>query len=552
MNLPSAAAPRSPEARQGTERRQRGTLLLLAAACGATRLLAIARSPWDWDELLFCHALRDYDVAQHHPHPPGFPLFIGLAKLVRLAVDSDFRALQAIAVAASLLVFPAVYLFARSIGVPFRTAAIAGVLCAHFPTVWVFGGTAFSDVPSMVLVTFSAALFLRDRYWLGTLLLALAIGIRPQNLLIGLVPGAIATRRRRPREIVAALLLGIVVVAAVYGAAMHATGVERFRDAFRTQSAYVLHNDSFLNPERPSLISLLERFFLKPYGPTHISIVVSLFVAIALFARGRAVLLALATFGPFAIFAWLMLDRFQVTRYAIAYAPMLAVLAAIGIATVAKHYEALVAGALALFLILWTVPALTRVRTRLSPAVAAIEQLRRAKPQSLFVGHSMTVFVDYYLPGMRYQRVIDSRGLPVRWSGEPWLLADTTSRHDDHGRLWSILRRQYFAAELAPVRELPRFAAGWNEERVMRTSSTTILPKRTGEQLLRLDLHTPPGVEATLTVTMNGRVLDRIALDGRTFLNRDYRVEGGETNVLQLAVTPPCDIRLEALSWGPV
>lgn len=535
-----------------TPPRQRTILLCVAAVCAATRFLAVARSPWDWDELLFCHALRDYDVARHHPHPPGFPLFIGLAKLVRLFVDSDFRALQAIAVVASLLVFPAVYYFARTIGLRFETAVSAGVLCAFFPTVWFFGGTAFTDVPSMVLVTFAAALFLRNRYWSGTVLLALAIGIRPQNLLIGLVPGLLATRKRKWWEVLLALLLGIVIVAAIYGAAMQATGVERFREAFRAQSDYVLHNDSFLNPERPALFNLIERFFLKPYGPTYLSILLSILMVIGLFARSRPGLVAMATFGPFALFAWLMLDRFQVTRYAIAYAPMLAVLAAIGIATVARKYEPAVSAAVALVLIVWTVPALTRVRTQLSPAVAAIEELRRTKPPSLFVGHSMMVFVDYYLPGTKYERVIDFRGLPVRWEGEPWLLADTTSRLKEHDRLWSILRRQYFAAQLAPVRDLPRFADGWDEQRVMRSRSTTILPKRSGEQLLRLDLHTPAGVRATLTVTLNGRRLDTIALDGGTFLNRDYRVQPAERNVLELIVTPACDIRLEALSWGPV
>jgi hypothetical protein len=552
---------------------QRATLLLVAVAVAATRVLAIARSPWDWDELLFCHALRDYDVARHHPHPPGFPLFIGAAKLVRLFIDSDFRALQTITVVASLLVFPAVYCFARVIGVQFATAVSAGVLCALFPTVWFFGGTAFTDVPSMVLVTFAAALLWRSesrsRLWLGVVLLALSIGVRPQNVLMGVMPVLAAFRTRdheqpahhpkRPTPkaqrlgMAGALLVGAVIVAIIYGAAMHATGADAFRSAFRAQSDYVLHNDSFLNPERPSLFNLLERFFLKPYGPTHISIVLSLFVVIALFARGRPALLAMATFGPFALFAWLMLDRFQVTRYAIAYAPMLAILAAIGIATVAGRYAPFLAGAVALVLMIWTMPALTQVRTELSPAVAAIEQLRRTRPPSLFVGHSMTAFVDYYLPGAKYERVIDFRGVPVRWTGQPWLLADTTHLLQHHDRLWSILRRQYFAATLAPVRDLPRFTEGWTAERVMHTESTLLLPPRTGAQLLRLDLHTPPDANATLTITLNGKTLDTIPL------NRDYRIPPpppppapAPPTTLHLTVTPPSPIRLEAISWGPV
>jgi hypothetical protein len=35
-------------------------------------------------------------------------------------------------------------------------------------------------------------------------------------------------------------------------------------------------------------------------------------------------------------------------------------------------------------------------------------------------------------------------------------------------------------------------------------------------------------------------------------VNRDYRVEPSAMNVLEMNVTPSCDIRLEAISWGPV
>src|SRR5689334_23772867 len=71
-------------------------LAALTALVALTRLLARSHSIWDWDEALFCLALRDYNVVLHHPHPPGFPLFIGVAKLVRLVVRDDFRALQAV------------------------------------------------------------------------------------------------------------------------------------------------------------------------------------------------------------------------------------------------------------------------------------------------------------------------------------------------------------------------------------------------------------------------------------------------------------------------
>src|SRR5207302_6709627 len=141
--------------------RQRLTFGIVALVCAATRFLAVAKTFWDWDEALFCLGMRAYDVTSHHPHPPGFPVYIGAAKLVRLVVHDDFRSLQAINLIAGMLVFPAVFMLARELRFRFTTAAIAGTLCAFLPNVWFFGGTAFSDVPSIVLIVYAAAFLFR-------------------------------------------------------------------------------------------------------------------------------------------------------------------------------------------------------------------------------------------------------------------------------------------------------------------------------------------------------------------------------------------------------
>src|SRR5256885_4788612 len=105
--------------------------------------------------------MRSYDVAQHHPHPPGFPLFIALGRAVRLLGLDDFHALQAVSTVAAMLLFPAVLMLGRELRLRAETAMAAAALCAFFPNVWFFGGTAFSDVASLTLVVFAVALLLR-------------------------------------------------------------------------------------------------------------------------------------------------------------------------------------------------------------------------------------------------------------------------------------------------------------------------------------------------------------------------------------------------------
>ncbi|MDG6146438.1 hypothetical protein NF717_12415, partial [Lactococcus formosensis] len=74
---------------------------------------------------------------------------------------------------------------------------LSALLLAFSPNVWFFGETAFSDVPSMVLVVFACALLLRGcrsdtAFFAGAIVLAGSAGMRPQNLAIGFAPVVIA------------------------------------------------------------------------------------------------------------------------------------------------------------------------------------------------------------------------------------------------------------------------------------------------------------------------------------------------------------------------
>ncbi len=44
---------------------------------------------WDHDSIQFALGVERYDLAAHHPHPPGYPLYIALLKLLAACgVDS--------------------------------------------------------------------------------------------------------------------------------------------------------------------------------------------------------------------------------------------------------------------------------------------------------------------------------------------------------------------------------------------------------------------------------------------------------------------------------
>ncbi|HVE70604.1 MAG TPA: hypothetical protein VNI54_04480, partial [Thermoanaerobaculia bacterium] len=378
----------SPPASVRRAEARRSTVVFWACALfsAAMRWPAKSLTLWDWDEALFALAVRDFDVSAYHPHPPGFPLFIALAKVIPL---DGFHALQAIVLVSSLFVFPAMYFLARALRAPFEVAIGAGLLLAFFPNVWFFGGTAFSDVPSMVLVMTACALLLRGHVLAGSIVLAIAAGFRPQNLLIGSVPFLLAFRRNWRSGLAGGALIAVIVGTTYGAAAWLSGGWSAYRDVLASHEAYIRSTDSFLAPRHPGVLRVADDFFFRPFRAMPINVIVTLLIAIAVLRR--RFWLAIAIFGPFCLFAWLFLDFHSTSRFSIAYMPMFAMLAAAGIP---RRGYAPVLAAITALMVVWTWPALRVVHTTVSPPVAAIGAL---PPGPLYVDERLAPFAELLL-----------------------------------------------------------------------------------------------------------------------------------------------------------
>ncbi|HXH92573.1 MAG TPA: hypothetical protein VNN25_13405 [Thermoanaerobaculia bacterium] len=576
--------------------RQRIAFWCIAIVCAATRFLAMARSLWDWDEALFCLGMRSFDITAHHPHPPGFPVYIALGRIVRTIIPSDFRALQAVNLIAGMLVFPAIFFLARELRFRFVTAAVAAALCAFFPNVWFYGGGAFSDIPSLVLVVFAVAFLFRgcrgaNAYLIGAALLALAAGIRPQNFVVGLAPGLLATWYRARvawRDVVFAALVGAITLGVAFGGAIAATGgYKPYFEAAKEHGQYITRIDSFRSPARPALWRLFDRFFVKQYESLALSFLTSIFVAIsiagALAARDRAIGWLFLTFGPFALLAWLMLDRYSINRFSIGYCPLFAILAADGIGRLTRRWprvEAWIGAVLIASFFGWTLPALAAVRNTVAPSVLAVEAVRDhldKRTQRLFVARDMDPFFQYLLPNQPYVHVLDKRAMPFALDGrQPWILAEADERdhdgfvfHRERDHLWNIARRHYFDVGLMPVRSSPQFLSGWYapeqqssvQQRSMSSRAAIRLPGSSGESLLRIQFRVPGSIlvsHGMVTISLNGHVLDRFAAQPDDN-DHEYHVTpapNSAPNLLELSVDGALDSRniglsLTCLSFGP-
>jgi hypothetical protein len=196
--------------------------LLAAAALSVltvlSRLPYRARMAYNWDAVQFALALREYDVAKHQPHPPGYILYVGLGRLVNLWLGDATASYVTLAVVFSGLTTFVVYWLARAV-YDRATALAAASLLAVSPLFWFYGAVGLTYAGEALCgatVAFFAFRALRGSErdgWIAAAFLGLAGGLR-QSILALLFPlwlGALVAGVRRARV----LLIGLAIVAGV-------------------------------------------------------------------------------------------------------------------------------------------------------------------------------------------------------------------------------------------------------------------------------------------------------------------------------------------------
>jgi hypothetical protein len=562
--------------------RQRNLVVILGLFVALTRLYAISHSMWDWDEALFATALHHYDVAQHHPHPPGFPLFFALAKLARMVVHDDFHALRAISVASALLMFPAIFALARSLRFRFRTCVTAAMLFCFLPNVWYWGGTGFTDELALVTSLAAAALLLRDdrkrsTYILGCILFAATMLVRAQNVLLAW-PWVVASWRRwragDRRDVVAGTALIVVLVLTGYGIAAELTGVDDYIFATKWHQHYVATVDGALNPGRKPMQFLLHDFLFDPFESRSASTAMFVFALLAFFRPRRAQLDVVLTFEPNFLLAWFLLNPTGISRLSLGYIAANALLAADGmdvVATfIASRVRALPRERLAMALqtlfaaiiigryLVWVRPALREVRHTDSPPVQAMLWIRQnvARGGKVYAAGGLEPFAAYFLPDYNVINVPDgfdpstahAEANAVYVADRPSFLAQAVNFRRRHERLWALFNRRYFEASVLPMTGWIKFGAGWygveegdDGERwrwMAAESHTSLEPLAHRAQLgfnvtFPLEGEPPP----TVTVMLDGRVVDRF-VPKQPNVERLYAVDsrGGAPDDLVLSV----------------
>lgn len=407
-------------------------LLSLFALCLLTRLYSIPASLWEWDDVNFARALHDFNIPNHSPHPPGFPIFVAMGRAANLFLNNDHSALVAVNLVFAILLGPLLYLLFREILEDPLIAFCAALLSCFAPVLWVHATIARSDGPTLGLGLIAILLILKGRrssraLIAGCAVLGIAMGVRVTVIpFVAPVLILVIIQRIRLREfkLIGACALALIVAVLIWYVPMivHTTWGE-YQKAMKTQSDYVWRNDPIWVP----WITLEKRFtsfFLRIWGAlwiAHVIYVLALIGTICLFQwKRRALGLMLLTFAPYILFTFIFNTPMGAIVYSMPYIPFFAGLAACGLllpaALATKAKRKLQYGGIACLLLLtllcagWSIPLIRILRGQSSPPVRACEYLKEHTTsddvvlfQKLFTPH-----VSYYLPDRQTQQIPDS------------------------------------------------------------------------------------------------------------------------------------------------
>ncbi|HKZ04337.1 MAG TPA: DUF2723 domain-containing protein [Methylomirabilota bacterium] len=194
--------------------------LLLALVTLASRWPYRARMLYNWDAVQFALALREFDIAKHQPHPPGYVLYVGLGRLLNATLADPTLAYVTLAMIFSAASAVTVYWLARAL-YDRTTAVAAAALLAMSPLFWFYGSVGLTYAGEAFGATLMALLAYRTlegrvaHLYMGAVCLGLVGGLRPSVLLL-LLPlwagSAWLGIRERKRLVAAGALLAAAVL----------------------------------------------------------------------------------------------------------------------------------------------------------------------------------------------------------------------------------------------------------------------------------------------------------------------------------------------------
>lgn len=405
-------------------------LVGLAAVFLAVHLTLLPPTLEDIDSINFALGVRDFDVARHQPHPPGYPIFIAAGKLstaVFRAIGVPSPESRGLAVWSALsgtaLIF-LLFAFYRALdrgtlnrdtqpGQPRLSVPLHGwatLIAVASPLFWFTALRPLSDTSGLALAVAAQALLAAVAFghggtralMAGAFVAGLAIGVRSQTFALTLpllavvlvMPGL---SLRLADRIAAGGAASIGVLAWAVPLMVATGGVSAYAEALGAQAGEDFSGVVMLWTARTARVAAdaVIYTFLWPWGTPATGAIVTAAAVVGAARIGwrapRVLLMIAVAFGPYAVFH-LLFHEFVTVRYALPLVVPVAYLAAAALDGRRRLLPLAAVGLATVMLVLSAVPSWTFGRGG-SPTFRLIEDLRRDVASGADVARKMPIGV---------------------------------------------------------------------------------------------------------------------------------------------------------------
>jgi Dolichyl-phosphate-mannose-protein mannosyltransferase len=524
-------------------------LLLIAGALAVllTRIVYLPISLEDIDSMNFDLGVHDFNPVEHRPHPPGFPVFIALAKLVHPFFDNHAAGLGAVSAICSALVFPLVYVLAQYL-IGRSGALLATALLIFNPLFWLNSVRPMSDVTGFAAVLAALCLLVYGgsqqsthsrslALWIaGAVMAGLAIGVRIQNalmLLPILILGSL-TRRHFLRPTAASLAVSCALW--IVPTIIESGGVTPFWSQLRLLLSVAW-------PSEPLVSALTWQragqsaadVLILPWGEVWMACGVLLSAAAGVILmwcdpqRRKHLGVLLVLFAPYAVYHSLLQET-TTLRYAISTLPLMVIPAAFAISRAVRDRDSLVVAVTAAIVAVCatvTAPKLAAYSDSPSPPAQAIQHLAQLALKEDLVVSGDHVF-ERYLP----QLAPVAQVIPPK-AREEWRAVNRYWVAGNRRPVWYLTDTVRSVLSLADPKSQTR-ANVWEWPETLRIIQKGVRPAHV--ELIRLD---PPRwfVESGFLLTPDAGPPDRVAKENHLlFVSKD--IESDRVLVSGATTTP--------------
>ncbi len=407
-------------------------------------VFALAHAPFlavsleDIDSVNFALGVRDFDVAEHRPHPPGYPVYIVLGKITTAIVGVftdaapstiEARALSLLSLLAGLFAIVLLYLMFACLhqspdprheapGTRHKapgtrhdqvSAISATAITISCPLFWYLSVRPLSDLPGLAFALAAQSClmlaWLRQRphaggdrrlspeamaasgrmIVAGAFLAAFAIGVRSQTVWLT-VPLLVVVLFDRVGRGVAGALIGVTVMFIAGGLSWGlpllaaSGGLNAYLAALGTQAGEDFTSGEMLytNPSPRAAAFALMRTFVDPWDAPALAAIMLVLAAagvVQLMMRDRRSLPPIVAMGaPYLVFHLLFQDT-SFVRYALPLVPVTAFLAARGVTLVSAAAVPIASAAISIAGVAIAGPVLVAYSAEPGPVVRVLQAL---------------------------------------------------------------------------------------------------------------------------------------------------------------------------------